>query len=410
MKSFVFPAARGAAHPAVLAVVLALMPGAAAAQSGPISQVPAEFPPASFEGVQYVDSRGCAFIRAGFGGQVNWVPRVDRDRNPVCGLPPTLAAAPRPAATPTPPPAPPAATRPAATAAAPAPVRAPAPAPVAAPVAVAPPAMPPAPAPAQAQAQARVATSQPAASARQPVTWQTPGQVQHPPVPFPAGDTTCLNYDPVAQAWTRVPAGQGVRCGPQATHPSDGRPTVGPGSTLRHAPTAHAGSLPAGRIAAPAPVAQIPPGYRAAWTDDRLNPHRAQGTALGEAQMRRVLTDTTPMREVAPSRPAATVASRGTAATVSTRGTATAPVQAAPQPQATAGGFVQVGSFGVPANAEAAAQRFRAMGLPVRTLAVRSGGRTLQIVRIGPFADGASLQRALGSARSAGFADAYVTR
>ena len=56
--------------------------------------VPAEFPPVEFAGNQFVDSNGCAFIRAGIVGLVTWVPRVDRRRNQLCNFQATFPKAP----------------------------------------------------------------------------------------------------------------------------------------------------------------------------------------------------------------------------------------------------------------------------------------------------------------------------
>lgn len=50
---------------------------------------PANLPPESFEGREFVDSAGCAFLRSTFGGEVTWVPRYGPDRNPVCDQTPT---------------------------------------------------------------------------------------------------------------------------------------------------------------------------------------------------------------------------------------------------------------------------------------------------------------------------------
>lgn len=82
----------GLAAAAALIVSLTAVPLAAQSQLRP----PAELPPAGYAGTQYVDSRGCVYIRAGNAGQVSWVPRVTRDRKPVCGFQPTLAVAPAP--------------------------------------------------------------------------------------------------------------------------------------------------------------------------------------------------------------------------------------------------------------------------------------------------------------------------
>ena len=75
---------------AAAALTAVLAGGVAVAQDG---QGPRELPPADFGGNQYVDSAGCVFLRAGLGGQTSWVPRLGRDRTPVCGYEPSVTAA-----------------------------------------------------------------------------------------------------------------------------------------------------------------------------------------------------------------------------------------------------------------------------------------------------------------------------
>lgn len=68
---------------------------------GQANQRPAELPPAGYAGLQYVDSKGCAFLRAGTRSKPMWVPRVTSDGKQVCGYPPSgrrVAAAGEPGA------------------------------------------------------------------------------------------------------------------------------------------------------------------------------------------------------------------------------------------------------------------------------------------------------------------------
>jgi cell division protein FtsN len=55
--------------------------------------LPAEFPPITYKGAQYVDSKGCVFIRAGSFADVAWVPRLTRQRKQVCNRRPTRISA-----------------------------------------------------------------------------------------------------------------------------------------------------------------------------------------------------------------------------------------------------------------------------------------------------------------------------
>ncbi len=66
-----------------------------AAEAQSLKQIggPASAPPAGFQGQQFVDSRGCLFLRAGYGSGVNWVARVDRKHKPICNMVPTGSAA-----------------------------------------------------------------------------------------------------------------------------------------------------------------------------------------------------------------------------------------------------------------------------------------------------------------------------
>ncbi len=372
---------------------------------------PAETPPASYRADVYVDSRGCAYVRAGIGGRTSWVPRVTRDRKVVCGLAPSSARR---------------------TAAAPAPAPRPAPAPV-----VRAPA--PTPAPVVRAPAPTVASPAPRRVAVAPAPVQPVLRPQRPaPVPRVASVPRAARVTGTSQVAPQVrgAAGQTQTVHVACVNPGDQMTVSGGGAKLLYTCTAReqvvqtvrlsngtslrivatrspheyvrsgryraAQAAPAyGRAApgtGPAPVSNhVVAGYRSAWEDDRLNPQRGPRTAAGNAQMARVWDDSVPMRPVA-------TAARGSAATLSAMNSA--PVRSTGR----GGQYVQAASFANPANAQRTARRIANLGLPVRTLKVTRRGKALRLVQAGPFADSGALRRALGQVRGLGFSDAYATR
>ncbi len=60
------------------------MPHMASAQALKGVKTPANLPPADYNGVQFVDHKGCIFVRAGRLGDISWVPRIDQTRKHMC--------------------------------------------------------------------------------------------------------------------------------------------------------------------------------------------------------------------------------------------------------------------------------------------------------------------------------------
>lgn len=364
---------------------------------------PAELPPAGFSGQQYVDSRGCLYIRAGYGGQTNWVARIDRARNPICGQTPTVTAmaqAQRQLATPEPAPVAPA---PVAMAAAPAPKAARGPV-VAPSQYVPPPVSYGKPMPLRPAAPVVAASPPPAVVAPRAVVAAPAPVPVAPRAPVLAGDAPPFSlggHPPLVDrnrgCPERTPYGHFYQL-------RDGRTLLLCSNSPRPVPNVELAGVPGHPVGARS-VARVatsdlmtpPAGYKAAWSDDRLNPNRARGTAEGDQRMRQVWTDRVPqkLRDPAYARPQYAAASSKT--------------DAAP---AAAGGarFVQVGSFGVPQNASRAAAQLQALGLPVQVSRGSIKGKPVQIVRAGPFASDGQAVAALQAAQGAGFGDAILRR
>ena len=419
---------------------------------------PVNFPPSSYKGKQFVDNNGCAFVRAGIDGRVNWIPRVSRSRKLLCGLKPTFSGAEANLAQAQSANAPVQITNNEAPAAA---AHAPAPAPR---VAAAKPAAAPKPAP-------KPVVAKPAPQRVQPVQ----RTIAPAPAPKPAPRqvqrvtraTTCANFTGISAQYAG--SGPGVRCGSQ-TQPVTGavqvqrqpvtvmrngqkktvqqrvvqQPTAAP--KISGTPTGQriiTRNSQTGQISAAgntrvvprhvyneqqrsAVTNKVPKGYRKAWDDDRLNPKRAQMTVEGIRQSDLIWTRTIPRKLYVKGTgrvvnnlfpelryPYTSMNDQNAAMGLTTSSRSQSATAATPRKQGgtaksgTDGRYVQVGMFASEANAQRAAQRISAAGLPARFGTLTKGGKSYRLVMAGPFGAG-QISAAVATARRAGFSDAYA--
>lgn len=322
---------------------------------------PAEFPPASYQGAQYVDSKGCVYIRAGIDGNVTWVPRVNRQRQLICGQTPTL------------------------------------------------------------------------------------GKPQTMATEQPATQTTGKTAKAIAVAAPVTPVAAPVMAKPVVAKPK--RPAAAttpmvsakpPVRTARVSATKEPGPLtrvvPLHVYAARSPTQEyvVPKGYKRAWTDDRLNPRRAEQNLNGIASTRLIWTRTVPRRLIDQGTGRDVTATvplvypytdvntqereLGKVTVVRVNGRVKKRVERnraksrslAPTKKNVHGRYVQVGTFKNPANASAAAQKVAQSGLPAGIGNVRRLGKTYQVVVAGPFPTSKSLRKGLRKAQAIGFGDAFV--
>lgn len=413
--------------------------------------VPAEFPPTSFKAAQYVDSKGCVFVRAGVGDNVSWVPRMTRMREPLCGFAPTFASA-----KPSPAPQTLTAAAPQARAAAPAPASPQNAAPAKAPIRAAAPTSRPTPAPVVVAAAPTPVASSPAARAPEPAR---KARTIAPPDP---ARTACANMTGISAAYIVQHNGSPVRCGPQTsphvTYASGSHVTTIVAAPPPPGTRATPGSVPPGTRVAPARVyasqktslagISVPEGMKPVWEDDRLNPLRAHQTFEGKARMEVMWTNTVPRRLIdrrtgadvihkypglqppytsfdAQRAAGVSVATRGiyvpdpitvrsasaaTRAATPTVSTRSAPARAKTDqtPSASAPArpsYAQAGLFADPAEARAAAQRIAGAGLPARKGTLSRDGRDLTLVLAGPFPSREEAARGAARLRALGFGD-----
>lgn len=439
------------------------------AQSLRNADEPAEFPPVSYKGKQYVDSRGCVYIRAGIDGNVTWVPRVARDRKVICGFKPTvvagagtISAAPKlgKGVVQIAPAVPVTQTKPARATSRPAqqvqPQRvqpkarakaAPAPKPTTKRIVRA-----PATVVAPARQKTRVPASPPTVIRGAVRATPRAVVVPTPRAVAPArAASTCRNGSVLSQKYGASTKYK-VRCGPQAElpyTPGTGRPTANPPViNLRRSgdEQSRLGGSGAQRVL-PRHVyeqrqyavseGQIPSGYRRAFEDGRLNPRRAEMTLAGVAATdsiwrrgvpRKLLVDRRTGKQIEIVSTKSYRLSYGAvvpqvSTRVSTQGAAYKSQQVTGHPvvstratpnekviRLSGQNYVHAATYRDAAVAQKAALVMKRRGFQVRIGKYTRQGQVRRMVLVGPFANEAALKDGLNAARQAGFSSATVRR
>jgi len=375
-----------------LAIMAAVLGAPVQAQSLRNSDGPAEFPPTSYAGTQYVDSKGCVFVRTGSGSATQWVPRVTRSRKVICGYTPTQTRA---AALPVIPDAANAAApaRTVATVAAPAPVR----------------------------TTTRVASVAPVAATVTPSITRTVRAIGVP-ASNPGVSYAGTNYagaTPIAQTRSfGIPASNPTAArivssstnNYGTTQVGSVRPIAAPVATVQSnygAQPSYSGGNTGGQIcssytlsgqqfcraantgfssygAGASPNARVgtysikvPPGYEPAWDDGRLNAARGPVTLAGDQQQAQIWTETVPAYDVNVDRGIRSIFSGARIP----RARLAAPhvpsaldaYAVAPQYMHSSHRFVQIGTFAVTDNAMRARLIIDGLDFPSTSSTLRKG-------------------------------------
>ena len=395
-----------------IAVIAGSMGVGAAVHAQSLKNVaqPNEYPPASYKGRQFVDSKGCVYIRAGVDGSVTWVPRMSRDRKVLCGFKPTqVSGASQQQAAPK----------------------------LDKNVVVLEAAKPEQGAPKEAAEPTAKAVAKP----KPPVVTAKPAAVSKPK---PKGAAVPPSKQP-RRSLEQVPRRSGIdascrdgvatykgmkmRCGPQAElpyTPGSGQPTApAPVIRIERQDSSFIGATE-GRIVREGQVGpnvrvvprhiyenrqfalvqvEIPEGYQRVFDDGRLNPHRGEQTFGGKARMEAIWHPGVPHELRRGDAEARAILSSQGATVVSTK--------SAPEKKTLrvgGQGYVQVATFVDYDAAQSAARKVRALGLPVRIGTYERKGETRRMVLAGPFGDAGAAQGALTKARRAGFSGASLRK